>query len=80
MLIFPVLFICASVSGCGTGSAKPGIEQEFDRAFAPFPENTAVSYLGPGGTYTEEDAQFFRISEIENVLMNGINRETDRDL
>ena len=59
MLIFPVLFICASVSGCGAGSAKPGIEQEFDRAFAPFPEKTTVSYLGPGGTYSEEDAQFY---------------------
>ena len=59
LLIFPVLFICASVSGCGAGSAKPGIEQKIDRAFAPFPENTTVSYLGPGGTYTEGDAQVF---------------------
>lgn len=59
LLVFPVLFICASVSGCGTGSAKPGTKQEFERAFTPFPENTTVSYLGPGGTYTEEDAQFF---------------------
>ena len=59
MLIFPVLFICASVSGCGTGSAKPGTKQEFERAFTRFPENAAVSYLWPEGTYTEEDAQFF---------------------
>jgi len=46
-------------SGCGTGSAKPGIEQEFEMAFAPFPENAAASYLWPEGTCTQEAARFF---------------------
>ena len=55
-------------SGCGAGSAKPGTKQEFERAFTRFPENAAVSYLWPEGTYVEEAARFF-FSDTEMLLL-----------
>ena len=47
------VYLCLG-SGCGTGSAKPGTEQEFERAFTRFPKNAAVSYLWPEGICTRE--------------------------
>jgi hypothetical protein len=55
-------------SGCGAGSAKPGTKQELERAFTRFPENAAVSYLWPEGTYAEEAARFF-FSDTEMLLL-----------
>ncbi|MBP3854205.1 MAG: hypothetical protein IK990_01150 [Ruminiclostridium sp.] len=41
------------LSGCGNG------QQGSAETVITFPENAAVSYLGPEGTYTEEAAKFF---------------------
>ena len=58
-LILTFLLICGSACACSAGPADPEIDPDPRPASLQIPEEAAVSYLGPEGTYTEEAARFF---------------------